>query len=147
MLPRNSKWSAWSTRLGARYPLLFGWRSNQATMRSAITPAGSQRPASRGGYRCPNSVVFAFSMGSESCRGFSLWDDYAPILAVNTAWLPSARIFTTGRDSSQSVASSGLRPRTPTLTVNWSQAERGDRGIIELRPHRTSAGWTGAARL
>ena len=39
-------------------------------------------------------LVFAFSMGTDSCRGFSLWDDYAPILAVNTAWLPSARVFT-----------------------------------------------------
>ncbi len=39
-------------------------------------------------------LVFAFSMGSDSCRGFSLWDNYAPIVAVNTAWLASARIFT-----------------------------------------------------
>lgn len=39
-------------------------------------------------------LVFAFSMGTDACRGFSLWDDYAPIIAVNTAWLASARIFT-----------------------------------------------------
>ena len=39
-------------------------------------------------------LVFAFSMGQTSCRGFSLSDDYAPLVAVNTAWLASARIFT-----------------------------------------------------
>ncbi len=40
------------------------------------------------------ALIFAFSMGREACRGFSLWDDYAPIVAVNTAWLASARVFT-----------------------------------------------------
>ena len=38
--------------------------------------------------------VFLFSMGKESCRGFSLWDDYAPVIAVNTYWKYEARIFT-----------------------------------------------------
>jgi len=39
-------------------------------------------------------LVFLFSMGKDSCRGFSLWDDFAPVVAVNTAWNESARIFT-----------------------------------------------------
>ena len=39
-------------------------------------------------------IVFLFSIGKESCRGFSLWDDFAPIVAINTAWNESARIFT-----------------------------------------------------
>lgn len=39
-------------------------------------------------------VVFLFSLGKDSCRGFSLWDDFAPVIAVNTAWNESARIFT-----------------------------------------------------
>jgi Zn-dependent peptidase ImmA (M78 family) len=39
-------------------------------------------------------LVFAFSLGRDSCRGFSLWDNHAPLVAVNTWWLPSARIFT-----------------------------------------------------
>ena len=39
-------------------------------------------------------LVFLFSLGAESCRGFSLWDDFAPLIAVNTFWLPSARNFT-----------------------------------------------------
>lgn len=39
-------------------------------------------------------TVVLFPMGSESCRGFSLWDDASPIIAVNTAWRDEARIFT-----------------------------------------------------
>ncbi len=39
-------------------------------------------------------TVFMVSMGEESCRGFSIWDDRAPLICVNTAWLPEARVFT-----------------------------------------------------
>lgn len=38
--------------------------------------------------------VFMVPMGEESCRGFSVWDDRAPLIAVNTAWMTEARIFT-----------------------------------------------------
>jgi Zn-dependent peptidase ImmA (M78 family)/DNA-binding XRE family transcriptional regulator len=38
--------------------------------------------------------VFLFSLGKESSRGFSLWDEFAPVVAVNSAWNESARIFT-----------------------------------------------------
>jgi Zn-dependent peptidase ImmA (M78 family) len=38
--------------------------------------------------------VFLFPLGKDSCRGFSLWDDFAPVVAINTAWNESARIFT-----------------------------------------------------
>jgi Zn-dependent peptidase ImmA (M78 family) len=38
-------------------------------------------------------TVFMVSMGEESCRGFSIWDDRAPLICVNTAWLPEARVF------------------------------------------------------
>ncbi|MBI1876123.1 MAG: ImmA/IrrE family metallo-endopeptidase [Acidobacteria bacterium] len=31
---------------------------------------------------------------SSSCRGFSLWSDVAPLIAVNSAWRDEARIFT-----------------------------------------------------
>lgn len=39
-------------------------------------------------------VVLMLPMGEESCRGFSVWDDAAPLIAINTAWLPEARVFT-----------------------------------------------------
>jgi Zn-dependent peptidase ImmA (M78 family) len=39
-------------------------------------------------------TVLMLPMGEESCRGFCIWDDAAPFIAINTAWLPEARIFT-----------------------------------------------------
>lgn len=39
-------------------------------------------------------LIFLFSIGKESCSGFSLWNDKAPVIAINTAWNESARIFT-----------------------------------------------------
>jgi Zn-dependent peptidase ImmA (M78 family)/transcriptional regulator with XRE-family HTH domain len=30
--------------------------------------------------------VFHFKMGKTSCRGFSLWDSFSPVIAVNTSW-------------------------------------------------------------
>lgn len=38
--------------------------------------------------------VVAFPMGLESCRGFSIWNDHAPLIAVNSSWNAEARIFT-----------------------------------------------------
>ncbi len=38
--------------------------------------------------------VLMLPLGADGCRGFSLWDDYAPLIAVNTAWSPEARAFT-----------------------------------------------------
>lgn len=39
-------------------------------------------------------LVFLFPLGKRSCRGFSLWEEHAPTVSVNTAWNESARIFT-----------------------------------------------------
>jgi hypothetical protein len=33
-------------------------------------------------------------MGEESCRGLSIWDDAAPLVAINTFWVAEARVFT-----------------------------------------------------
>ena len=38
--------------------------------------------------------VLQFSMGADACRGFSLWDELSPVVAVNTAWSDQARCFT-----------------------------------------------------
>ncbi len=39
-------------------------------------------------------LVFTASMRRKGVRGFGIWDDYAPIVLVNTAYHPTARIFT-----------------------------------------------------
>jgi Zn-dependent peptidase ImmA (M78 family) len=39
-------------------------------------------------------VVFLISIGKESVNGFSLWDDAAPVVAVNTARNEASRVFT-----------------------------------------------------
>lgn len=39
-------------------------------------------------------LVFLFPLGEDSCRGFSLWDDAAPLIAINTRWRDEARILT-----------------------------------------------------
>lgn len=39
-------------------------------------------------------LVFSFSMGEEAARGFSVFDDHAPAVAINTHWNQSARTFT-----------------------------------------------------
>lgn len=48
----------------------------------------------RGAVESLGVTVVLFPMGSESCRGFSLWDDASPLIAVNTAWRDEARIYT-----------------------------------------------------
>jgi Zn-dependent peptidase ImmA (M78 family)/transcriptional regulator with XRE-family HTH domain len=39
-------------------------------------------------------LVFVFPLGEGSARGFSLWDDDVPLVAVNSAWNYAARVFT-----------------------------------------------------
>ena len=39
-------------------------------------------------------TVFVYSLGRDSCNGFSLWDERAPAIAVSSAWREEARIFT-----------------------------------------------------
>lgn len=39
-------------------------------------------------------TVFVYSLGSDSCNGFSLWHERAPVIAINSAWREEARIFT-----------------------------------------------------
>jgi Zn-dependent peptidase ImmA (M78 family) len=39
-------------------------------------------------------LVFSLPIGSESARGFSIWDDESPLVAVNTAYNPASRVFT-----------------------------------------------------
>ena len=48
----------------------------------------------RGAVEALGVTVVLFPMGVESCRGFSLWEDVSPLVAINTAWKDEARIFT-----------------------------------------------------
>lgn len=60
-----------------------GWKSEYAALRAwrqLVENAGV--------------AVLALPMGADSARGFSVWDDRVPLIALNTHWGPSARIFT-----------------------------------------------------
>ena len=39
-------------------------------------------------------VALQLPIGKENCRGFSLYDDVKPVVAINTAYNPQARLFT-----------------------------------------------------
>lgn len=38
--------------------------------------------------------VFVFPLGRDSSRGFSQWNEFAPVVAINSAWNVPARVFT-----------------------------------------------------
>lgn len=48
----------------------------------------------RGCLEDQNVLVLQLNMGKHNIRGFGAWDDYAPLVAVNTAYHPTARIYT-----------------------------------------------------
>lgn len=66
--------------------------------------------------------VLVFPMGLDSCRGFSIWDDYAPIVAVNSSWTAEARIFTLLHELAHLVS----RTNSACLEVGNSVAVQGD---------------------
>ena len=59
------------------------WRSSHAAFQ-----------AWRTGVQGSGIFVLTVPLGPDACRGFSLWDDRAPVIAVNTAWSAEARSFT-----------------------------------------------------
>jgi Zn-dependent peptidase ImmA (M78 family)/transcriptional regulator with XRE-family HTH domain len=70
-------------RLGITHELQLSWRSPSAALegwRSALEDSGV--------------FVLMLPLGEELCRGFSLWEEHAPLVAANTAWNTEARIFT-----------------------------------------------------
>ena len=71
------------SQLGISTEDQLGWKS----------PSQAQR-AWREAIESSGVLVFFLSLGHDSCRGFSLWDDWAPVIAVNTGWNYEARIFT-----------------------------------------------------
>jgi len=69
-------------------------------LRIAVTTQLAWKSASvafdawRSGVEDLGVVVFLFQLGADNCRGFSLWQDKAPVIAINTAWNDEARTFT-----------------------------------------------------
>lgn len=69
--------------LGISSHTQFGWKTSSEALegwRHSLEALGA--------------YVFLFPMGRDSSRGFFLWDDYAPVIAVNTHWNVESRIFT-----------------------------------------------------
>ena len=54
---------------------------------------GGVRSVARG-RREPRATCFCDALGKDSCNGFSLWHELAPVIAVSSAWREEARIFT-----------------------------------------------------
>ena len=72
--------------------------------------------------------MFLYPIGEDACRGFSLWDSLAPVIAVNTAWNEEARIFTLfhefGHILTRSSSACVEVGSTRTLTGTEDPAER-----------------------
>lgn len=74
-------------------------------------------------------TVVQFAMGEGACRGFSLWDERSPIIAVNTAWRDEARIFTLFHEfghlltrTSSACATAPMAPHAGDPTERWCEA-------------------------
>ena len=71
--------------------------------------------------------VFVLPLGKEGCRGFSIWDERAPLIAVNSAWNVEARIFSLFHELGHLVTrtSSACAPDAPgRLSESSDTAER-----------------------
>jgi len=58
-------------------------------------------------------AVLLLPMGANSSRGFSIWDELVPVIAVNTHWNPTARIFTMFHEVGHLVS------RTSSVCEDW----------------------------
>lgn len=65
-------------------------------------------------------LVFSYAMGRESCRGFSLWDEYAPVVALNTAYNAEARMFTLFHEYGHVLTQTG------SICAGWVASEKAD---------------------
>jgi len=66
-------------------------------------------------------VVLLFPMGEDSCRGFSLWDDTAPLVAVNTAWKDEARLLTLFHELGHLVTRTNSACEMPDAGLNYAE--------------------------
>lgn len=58
-------------------------------------------------------LVFSLQLGKDEIRGFSAWDEWAPLIAVNTTYVESARIFTMAHELAHLVS------RTDSACQDW----------------------------
>ncbi|SDG27163.1 ImmA/IrrE family metallo-endopeptidase [Pseudonocardia oroxyli] len=71
-------------------------------------------------------LVFALQLGADEVRGFSTWDDHAPLIAFNTSGVtPPARIFTMGHELGHLVA------RLDATCLNPDEVDLADGPVIE----------------
>jgi Zn-dependent peptidase ImmA (M78 family) len=77
--------------------------------------------------------VFLFPLGAESCRGFSLWHESAPVIAVNTAWREEARIYTLFHELGH------LATRSNSACAEWAGKATRSRDPLERWCERFSA--------
>ncbi len=66
-------------------------------------------------------LVLQLTMGKGKIRGFGVWDDYTPLVAVNTAYDPTARIFTLFHEVAH------LLTRTDAACRSFVKPDRHDR--------------------
>lgn len=108
------------------------WRSRMAV---TIKAQKSWKTASvafeswRSGLERAGVTVVQFSMGSDACRGFSIWDERSPLVAVNTAWQDEARIFTLFHEvghlltrTDSACATAPVAPHAGDPTERWCEA-------------------------
>lgn len=107
----------WRSRMGVMISVQKAWKSPSTAFeawRSAVERVGI--------------TVVQFSMGLDGCRGFSIWDDRSPLVAVNTAWPDEARIFTLFHEvghlltrTDSACATAPMAPQAGDPTERWCE--------------------------
>lgn len=78
-------------------------------------------------------LVFSLQLGKSEIRGFSAWDDRAPVIAANTAYVESARIFTMAHEYAHLVS------RTDAACQTWLNPNDSEEPGIERWCERFAA--------
>lgn len=83
----------------------------------------------RGRLELKGFLVFVLQLGPENIRGFSSWDDVAPVVAVNSAYNPQARIFTAFHELGHLT----LRSRAACADLSWRPSQLKGASLTEER--------------
>lgn len=105
----------------------------------------------RGVLEARGVLVLQLSMGKGNVRGFSAWDEHAPLVAVNTSYHPTARIYTLFHELGHLLTRTDaacLRFVVPTdldsRLERWCEQFAAS-FLIPPEALRTVAGWYGAS--